>query len=173
MNNILLIAMIFFLIVANIFCNNNVKDTKAKISDSITSITDSIVPTKKPEQSCNYFFESDSISICLSFIKGNRKHIKFNLDFVSNNKSQKISDQASLLLIEDDSGKPYVPEGTYILDESTNEQYLCDSTYAFYSENINISFGFEKKSAKRLSLVIYKSKITSIENKEYTLYKRK
>lgn len=172
MNNILSMILISFITLTNVNCNNAVNDSKTIISDSIPTIVDSNRYTKEPELFCNYFLKNDSISIYLSFNKETPEQLKFDLEIADNNKSHKISDQADLILIQDDNGKMYIPEGTFILDESTNEQYLCDSTYAFNSENINVSFGFEKTSAKRLSLVIYKSKIAVIKNKEYTLYKK-
>ena len=78
-----------------------------------------------------------------------------------------------MILLEDDNGKLYVPEGTFILDSATNKEYVCDSTYSYNSDKVKISFGFEKSTNKRLSLVIYKSHINFVKDMEYTLYRNK
>lgn len=145
------------------------------VSDSKRSNTPQTVVVNKLIQekarTYNYVFKSDSINICLSIFKNRHKQIEFNIKFSDNIKRFKIDGKANLILLEDDNGKSYVPQGTFILDSATNEEYLCDSTYSYNSDKISISFGFEKITNKRLSLVIYKSHISSIKDKEYTLYK--
>jgi hypothetical protein len=121
---------------------------------------------------CNdYFYCTDSLNIQLSVLK-KTKQIGFNICIDAINDTFNLNTNANLILIEDENGKTYVPEGAFILDSSSNEEYLCDSTYEYISDKICFSFGFEKSANKRISLVIYNSKIDFIKDNEFTLHKK-
>ncbi len=117
-----------------------------------------------------YELKNDTVNILLILRGINSKHIQFQLDFSTNNKVQHIDDLAELVLLEDSDGSMYVPEGTAIRDEATQKDYFCDSTFMYVSKNLNISFAREAKTADRLSLSLYNSKIPGINNNRYTLY---
>ena len=155
-------------LITNLSCISDTKKSK---------VTAPMILKKIPKQQSiypfDYSFKSDSIIIHLSFIKNNQKQLEFDINFSDNIKSYKIKGKADLILLEDDNGKLYVPEGTFILDSATNKEYVCDSTYSYNSDKVKISFGFEKNTNKRLSLVIYKSHINFVKDMEYTLYRNK
>lgn len=160
--------VISLVLITNFSCVSDTKKLNAKTFTVVKQI-----PKQQYIYSCEYAFKSDSINIYLSIIKNNHKQLEFDFNFSDDIKSYKIKSKADLILLEDSNGELYAPEGTFILDSATNEEYVCDSTYSYNSDNVNISFGFETNTKKRLSLVIYKSNIDFIKNMEYTLYRNK
>lgn len=133
--------------------------------------------TRKDESGLNitdsndYFYCTDSINIQLSVLK-KTKQIEFNICIDTINDTFNLKANASLILIEGENGKLYVPEGTFILDSNTNAEYLCDSTYEYISDKVCLSLGFEKSTNERISLVIYNSKIDFIKSNNYTLHRK-
>lgn len=119
-----------------------------------------------------YIYESDSVNFKALFFNKKGNSIKFDLEVVNNSGNNKVSDFAQLVLLEDDNGALYVPEGTPVIDERTNKEYFCDSTYDYNNDKVSFSFSFEKGTKNRLSLVIYNSKISNFLNGEYTMYKK-
>ena len=128
--------------------NNNVENfeiqtdtlntTKSEIlnnSNNILSVKDSL-----------FFTDNDSINI--SIVKSNNTTIDFSLKV----KKYELTGKANLVL-EEDNGKFYIPEGTPILDEKTNQEFNCDSTYTFDSKNINLTFAIETNTKNRLSFI--------------------
>lgn len=97
-------------------------------------------------------------------------NLKYQLTFKGH--IDKIEGVANLITLEDEFGKFYIPEGSAVFDEKNNEEYFCDSTYSYESnENFKLSISFEKVNMNRISLVIYKSKIKELKNGFFTLYK--
>jgi len=145
--------------------------------DKTRSTKNTLEPIEKAKYSLSrygenvYFYKSDSLYIKFSTIKRIKK-IDFNICIESNNDTFNLKGVANLILIENENGKLYVPEGSFILDSDTNEEYLCDSTYEYISDKLCFSCGFEKSTNRRISLVIYDSKIDFIRDNEYTLHKK-
>jgi hypothetical protein len=158
------IVLMIFLISVSFSCVEKTKNTK-RISE----------PTEVKKSNLNisdsneYSYKSDSLNIQLSILK-KTKQLEFNISINTLKETFNLNKNANLILIEDENGKLYVPEGSFILDSNSNEEYICDSTYEYISDKVCFSFGFEKSTNKRLNLVIYKSQIDFIKDNEYTLY---
>lgn len=148
--------------------------TSNRVKDTITrSLIDKNHFLTNTKNSCNYEFNSDSINICLLLNRSKQQTIKFSLSIRYADKVMNLSGIADLILLEDEKGNQYLPEGTFIIDENTNKNYECDSTYSYNSQSLSLGFGIEKITAHRLSLVIGKSNIPELQNMIYTLYKQK
>lgn len=117
-----------------------------------------------------YQLKNDSLDIILSISKPSAKDSKFQLDISVNKNIHHLNGTAELVLVENSDGSMTVPEGTAILDKTTQKEYFCDSTFMYVSKNINISYAPESKTRKRLSLLLYKSMLPGINNSDYTLY---
>lgn len=120
-----------------------------------------------PKPSDEYIFKSDSITVTLTKDSNSKK-----LLFVVEAKGQSFDGVANLELIED-NGKFYLPESTSRLDEKTNREYMCDSTFSYQSEKISFVFAMENRTRKRLSFIINNSSVEGIEDNFYTLYRVK
>jgi hypothetical protein len=161
----LIFISIIILVTASCVSNS----TKPK---AISQVAD--VKMKKSKSKVqNYILKSDSIDISLSIIKGKKK-IEFEININdNNNNAYKIKNKADLILDEDENGDSCIQEGTPILDSSTNQEYVCDSTFGYYSDKLYISFGFEEKTNKRLCLILNNSKISFIKDvMVLTLYRK-
>jgi hypothetical protein len=160
------IVLMIFLIFVSFSCVEKTKNTKG-ISE----------PTKVKKSNLNisssneYYYKSDSLNIQLLILR-KTKQIEFDISINAIKETFNLKKNANLILIEDENGKLYVPEVSFILDSNSNEEYICDSTYEYISDKICFSFSFEKSTNKRLSLVIYKSQIDFIKDNEYTLYEK-
>lgn len=149
------------------------KDLKVSLIDKENKVLENSQAAFSPfDPLMGYYLKNDSINIELKFDKINSKQTKFNLKIFNLNKWEVINGLAELLLIEDLDGSMILPEGTGILDRTTKVEYFCDSTFMYNSDKINLSFGFETKTKKRLSLVIYNSTMNSIKDNDYTLYRK-
>jgi hypothetical protein len=161
------LIFVSLIILAASSCASNSSKPKA-----IPQVAD--VKTQKPKSINvqNYIYRSDSIDIYLSILKEKNK-VEFDIHIKDNsNNTYKIKNKADLILEEDENGNFSVPEQAPVLDSSTNEEYVCDSTFAYYTDKLNITFGFEAKTNKRISLSIYKSNINFIKDNDYTLYRK-
>lgn len=144
---------------------------KANKSTGIIEPAENVKTNLNTSDSNDYFYKSDSLNIQLSVLKRTQQ-IEFDICINTVNDTFNLKSDADLILIEDENGKLYAPEGSLILDAISNEEYLCDSTYEYVSEQICFSFGFEKLPNKRICMVIYNSQISFIKENEFTLYKK-
>jgi len=173
---------LIILIVGFISCKSN-NNKSSKDSVRINSLPQQTATLNKAEPDSlskknqnidehieKYQLKNDSLDIFLTINKTSVKESKFQLDISINNNTQHINGSAELILVEGADGSMIVPEGTAILDKTTQKEYFCDSTFMYTSKDISISFAPESKTKKRLSLLLYKSKISGINNNEYTLY---
>lgn len=151
-------------------CNEQSTNAKTISKDTVqlSNIVSSTKPTVVKDINDDYLFiGGDTITVVL------RRDIASGqkLFFVVNLKGNMFEGFANLELIEDD-GKYYVPESTPRLDEKTNKEYMCDSTFSYQSEKISFVFAMENKTQKRLSFIINNSSIEGIEDNFYTLYRK-
>jgi hypothetical protein len=153
-------------------CNEQNTKVEANVKDSIKSnrVGDSVKPTTILANLPNeYVFNGgDSLRVVLRRDAASSK----KLLFVVNAKDKKFEGVANLELIED-NGKYYLPESTPRLDEETNKEYMCDSTFSYQSEKISFVFAMENKTQKRLSFIINNSSTEGIGDNFYTLYRKK
>lgn len=119
---------------------------------------------KNKENNIEYF---GGDSIFVSIKKRDLNSISFELLFNKKN----VKGTADLVMLED-NGKYYIPEGTPILDENTQKEYVCDSTYSYDSQKLSLTFAMENKTKKRLSFIVNNSKIKNVNDGFYTLYKK-
>jgi hypothetical protein len=138
------------------------------------------IPTKEDNSSTTAFvgglltyrLKTDSIEIELNFKKIDSVTASFLIKTKANGTSESASGNASLIRMQNEDGSFYIPEGTAILDESTNKDYFCDSTYSFDSAKLSLGIGFEMKKKQRVSLVVGNSSGYSVlKERNYTLYK--
>lgn len=151
-------------------CNEQNVKVEALEKDSVKSnnVIDSIKPTVVTHLSNEYVFSGgDTITVILRRDATSSKKLLF---FV-NTKNKKFDGVANLELIED-NGKYYLPESTPRLDEKTNKEYMCDSTFSYQSEKISFVFAMENKTQKRLSFIINNSSIEGVDDNFYTLYRK-
>jgi hypothetical protein len=152
-------------------CNEQNTKVETNVKDTVKSVN--LGDTAKPAIVTNLndeyvFIGGDTITVVLRRdIASDKK-----LSFVVNTKGKKFEGSANLELIED-NGKYYLPESTPRLDENTNKEYMCDSTFSYQSEKISFVFAMENKTQKRLSFIINNSTVEGIEDNFYTLYRRK
>ncbi|RZL13366.1 MAG: hypothetical protein EOO89_17700, partial [Pedobacter sp.] len=143
--------------------NQEVKteDTVAVKSNSI----DTLKTSKLNELEKFTFFGGDSITVVLQKDSSTQKKLRFSVE--ANNK--KFEGVANLELIED-NGKLYLPESSPRLDEKTNQEYMCDSTFSYQSDTISFVFAMENRTKKRLSFVVNNSSVAGVGDNFYTLY---
>lgn len=155
-------------------CNKASKDNfkKENIVEVDTASLNDIFPVNSKTEILNdkenksiEYFAGDSIFVTIK--KRDMKSISFDLLFNKKN----VKGTADLVMLED-NGKYYIPEGTPILDENTQEEYVCDSTYSFDNKNLNLTFAIENITKKRLSFIVSNSGIKSVNDGFYTLYKK-
>ena len=161
---ILLAVLIISCKEQNAKMETSVKDT-AKSGNLGDSAKQAIVANLNDEY---VFIEGDTITVVLRRDTASGK----KLFFVVNTNGKKFEGAANLELIED-NGKYYLPESTPRLDEKTNKEYMCDSTFSYQSEKISFVFAMENKTQKRLSFIINNSSIGGVEDNFYTLYRKK
>jgi hypothetical protein len=151
-------------------CNEqNGKQEKTSADTNMVKKTADSIKTPIPNHSDEYVFKGgDSITVSLRRDSSTSK----KLLFVVEAKNKKFEGAANLELIED-NGKFYLPESTPRLDEKTNQEYMCDSTFSYQSEKISFVFAMENRTKKRLSFIINNSAIEGIEDNFYTLYREK
>lgn len=138
-----------------------------------TNDHDKISGQNESDQTCTYFLKNDTTDICLQVEKGQSENeLNFKLKLSTNRGNYQNEGVANLILLEDNNGLYYVPEGTFIIDENTREEYICDSTYSFNSGDLSFSLGFERETKNRVSFTSYRSKIKYLENGNFTLYKK-
>ena len=167
---------VFFIVMVFISCDNLKKNDKLSISQNNFNNSKNEIVRKVAEKKVEIIknqtliYSNDSIKAVIYLNSLNLNSLKFEINFKNNN--FKINEIANLILLEDEFGKIYVPEGSAILDEKNDEEYFCDSTYNYISsKDYKLSFSFEKKSKKRMSFIIYKSKVKDLKNGFFTLYK--
>lgn len=142
-----------------------VNKTDFKIDKKSAQFTNTAKDSLNKNMSEKFLFSlGDSIKV---EIEKNPSPKKINFDV--NLKNKNFKGTANLVLLEDD-GKFYLPEGTAIPDDNDNTEYFCDSTFAYNSEKINFTFAIENKTKKRLSFIVSRSTIKEIHNNFYTLY---
>ncbi|WP_344828323.1 hypothetical protein [Rurimicrobium arvi] len=135
----------------------------ASVSANIRSHQDSTI---------TYTKKTAGLTIYLKIYSASEHKKDFQLSIITHSEdSIKFKGQASLLVLDDENGNPWVPESSLILDENTGEDYICDSSYDYNSETVELSFGIERRPGNRLHLLIWHSKIPSCVDSDYTLYK--
>ena len=167
MRNFFLLLSLFTLITG---CHDrnfkaDINPTDSTIAKNVISSSTSSIEIVSNEHTYSL---GDSITV---FLKKDNKTSK-KLLFVVNIKNNKFEGVANLELI-DDNGSNILPESTPRLDEKTNLEYYCDSTYSFQSYKISFVFAIENKTQKRLSFIVNNSLVSSINDEFYTLYKKK
>ncbi|MFL9482880.1 hypothetical protein ACI6Q2_08885 [Chitinophagaceae bacterium LWZ2-11] len=162
----------FFLILLltlTVSCNEQHTKVGANLNDSIkiNNVRDRIKHTTVVANLSNeYVFSGgDTLTVVLRRDATSAK----KLLFVVNAKDKKFEGIANLELVED-NGQYYLPESTPRLDEKTNKEYMCDSTFSYQSEKISFIFAMENKTQKRLSFIINNSSTEGVEDSFYTLY---
>lgn len=163
------IVYVFSLLALLASCNEqNVKEEKKETDTSILKSTVDSVRIPVVNHLNDYIFQSgDSIIVTLQKDDLTPKKLHFKVE----TKNENFEGVANLELIED-NGKYYLPESTPRLDEKTNKEYMCDSTFSYQSEKISFVFAMENKTQKRLSFIINNSSIASVGDNFYTLYKK-
>lgn len=166
------IIYLFFLVLFS--CNeSNLNQESGKINaDSLMNNVDNITQTKEKVDSKSRSYEfvfkgGDSITVTLWHIDSLKNKMMFRVEA----DTIKFEGAANLELIED-NGRFYLPESTPRLDEVSNQEYMCDSTFSFQSEKISFVFAMENKTHKRLSFIINNSTIAGLEDNFFTLYKK-
>lgn len=165
---------IYVFVVFILSCNEqNSSQGVGKINaEALESGVDSIKLTKQKVvnniQTKEFIFKGgDSITVTLWYVDSLKNKLKFKVEASTGN----FDGIANLELIED-NGNFYLPESTPRLDEISNQEYMCDSTFSFQSERISFVFAMENKTHKRLSFIINNSNISGLEDNFFTLYKK-
>lgn len=169
-------VMLFLTFTLIVSCNNVQRlDNSSTIQNGLDSSKSQIIKkrvVKKNDFIVNEMlvYSNDSINAIFYPDTLNLNDLKFQISF--KNYNNKIEGVANLVLLEDELGRFYAPEGSAILDEKKGEEYFCDSTYSYQSnKNYKLSISFEKDTKKRISLILYKSKLKELRNGFFTLYK--
>jgi hypothetical protein len=121
-----------------------------------------------------YKLKDKDLLIILGVNQLDSLNISFSLQVWVKEKTETFNGKAELIRMEDENGNKFIPEGTAIDDKIQKNNYFCDSTYSFASNKLNLGFGFEEDSKKRLCLTFNNDNKGSklLTDMYYTLYRK-
>ena len=132
---------VFFIVMVFISCDNLKKNDKLSISQNNFNNSKNEIVRKVAEKKVEIIknqtliYSNDSIKAVIYLNSLNLNSLKFEINFKNNN--FKINEIANLILLEDEFGKIYVPEGSAILDEKNDEDYYSDDYHYYYFTSVH------------------------------------